>query len=656
MHSNMGSFKSKVVFGAYGFLLWGITAFGQSTEELKARLKQALPDTVRLQVLTDLNWLSMATSPAEAKGYAIEELKLAQKAKLPRWEAQAYNDLGLAEQQLQHFSPSLAYHQKALAIRQKLGDSAQIGSSWSKIGYCYSEMNQLDKALQAQLKALLCFRRVGSARYISYTLNNICYIYNELKQYDLLEPMAQESYTLSKELGDGAGMVAALNYQASAFENKKKWPEALSLYRESLQIALQLQNADYEGTMLNNLGTIFSRLNRLDSAEKYYRRAYTQALARADVNGVVLYGANLAHIHTRQNRMKSAKSLLAQSLAWAQRHNMNLHLSQVYLNFGAWFSAQCEADSANKYYALSQSLVQDKFSEKMAKELSSLQTRYELESREQQKRILAQNLELERNKLLQTRYGLAFLGILVVALLGFFLFWRNRQRILNRQRMALEVARQQELRLKAVWEAEEKERRRIARDLHDGVGQQLSAAKLNLSGIKAQEANPKNLDSLSLVAHLVDKAVLEVRSVSHALMAQSQLKEGLPLALRQIVHDFQQVEGLEISLEIFGMPEKLDPGLEMVLFRIAQELLQNVVKHAAAQRVDIQLIGHEDCVVLMVEDNGRGFQPEQATKGLGFSNIRERLAPFHGRLEIDSQPSKGTVVTVEVAFKPLQST
>lgn len=633
---------------AVGFSLLTMICHGQSVEELKAKLKGNIHDTVRLQALTDLNWLTMSSSPKEARFYAEEELKIARKAQLPRWEAQAFNDLGIAEQQVQNFSQSLQYHQKALTIRQKLNDSSQIGSSWSKIGYCYSEMNQLDKALQAQLKALLCFRHAGSKRHIAYTLNNICYIYNELKQFALLEPLARESFSISKEMGDGAGMVAALNYQASAFENKGNWPKALSIYREGYRISVQLNNSDYASTMLNNLGTIFSRMNQLDSAEKFYQKAYSQALQRSDVNGVILYGSNLAHINIRQKKLQPARVLLAKSLDWAQNHQMNLHLSQVYLNLGTWFSTQCQADSANKYYALSQSLVQEKFSEKMAKDLSSLQNRYELEIREQQKRILAQELEIEQNNLRQTRFGLLMAALFIFVLIVFFVIWRQRQREHNRQKLALETTRQQSLRLKAVWEAEEKERQRIARELHDGVGQQLSAAKLNLSGIKSQVSGILTSDSVELVEKLVDSAVLEVRSVSHALMAHAQLEKGLVHALQLLVQSFGKAGSLSVSLDVFGMENRLDPPLEMALYRIVQELIQNSVKHASASLIQIQLIGHEESVVLMVEDNGRGFNPNEGSVGIGFSNIRDRLKPFGGQLEIDSRPGKGTIISVEV--------
>lgn len=636
-------------FAVVWFSFLAMVCPGQSVEELKAKLRGKIHDTIRLQVLTDLNWLTMASSPKEARYYAEEELKLARKAQLPRWEGQAFNDLGIAEQQVQNFSQSLQFHQQALSIRQKLNDSAQIGSSWSKIGYCYSEMNQLDKALQAQLKALLCFRHVGSRRHIAYTLNNICYIYNELKQFALLEPLARESFSISKEMGDGAGMVAALNYQASAFENKGNWPKALSIYREGYRISVQLNNQDYESTMLNNLGTIFSRMNQLDSAEKYYQKAYAQALQRSDVNGVILYGSNLAHINIRQKKLTPARVLLAKSLDWAKKHQMNLHLSQVYLNLGTWFSTQCQADSANTYYALSQSLVQEKFSEKMARDLSSLQNRYELEIREQQKRILAQELEIEQNNLRQTQYGLILAALFIFILIAFFIYWRNRQRENNKQKLALETARQQALRLQAVWEAEEKERQRIARELHDGVGQQLSAAKLNLSGFKTRLSENQGADSLVLVEKLVDSAVLEVRSVSHALMAHTQLEKGLENALQQMVQSFGKTADTSVSLDVFGIENPLDPQLEMVLFRIAQELIQNAVKHAAASHIQIQLIGHDDSVVLMVEDNGKGFHPGAVSEGIGFSNIRERLQPFGGHLEIDSRPGKGTVISVEVA-------
>ena len=200
-------------------------------------------------------------------------------------------------------------------------------------------------------------------------------------------------------------------------------------------------------------------------------------------------------------------------------------------------------------------------------------------------------------------------------------------------------------------EAEEKERQRIAKDLHDGVGQMMSAAKLNLSAIENELPFKDDMqkEALLRIIKLVDDSCKEVRAVSHNMMPNALLKAGLSSAVREFINQIDQ-KVLKVNLHSEGLNERLDSNTETVLYRVIQECVNNVIKHAGATQLDISLIRDTDGISATVEDNGKGFDTTDSSKnsGLGLKNIQARVEYLKGTVDFDSSPGKGTLVAIHV--------
>lgn len=211
--------------------------------------------------------------------------------------------------------------------------------------------------------------------------------------------------------------------------------------------------------------------------------------------------------------------------------------------------------------------------------------------------------------------------------------------------------KQQDLATKAIINAEENERKRIAADLHDGVGQIMSAAKMNLSAFENEitfkdDAQKIYFDKL---IGLVDESCKEIRSVSHQMMPNALLKNGLASAVKEFIDKIDN-RIIKINLYTEGLNERLDGNTETVLYRIIQECVNNVIKHSGANNLDISLIKDNDGISATVEDNGRGFDTmdRQKTEGIGLKNIRSRVEFLKGTVDFDSSPGKGTLVAIHV--------
>jgi len=205
--------------------------------------------------------------------------------------------------------------------------------------------------------------------------------------------------------------------------------------------------------------------------------------------------------------------------------------------------------------------------------------------------------------------------------------------------------------------AQEDERRRIAREIHDGLGQMLTAVKFNVEILEDTpglgDAERKRFNEIK---GLLDNVMTEARDISYNLMPSVLEDFGLSPALQLFCETFAGRLKVKVSYQAHGINGRFDRALEVNLYRIAQEALTNVVKHAEADSIDVQLLGNEQGVRMSIEDDGKGFSPSmprapKSEGGMGILSIRERAAVFGGTLTIESTPGKGTTILVEIPKK-----
>ena len=210
---------------------------------------------------------------------------------------------------------------------------------------------------------------------------------------------------------------------------------------------------------------------------------------------------------------------------------------------------------------------------------------------------------------------------------------------------------QQELATTAIIAAEENERKRIAADLHDGVGQIMSAAKMNLSAFENELPfrDEKQKISFEKIIDLVDESCKEIRSVSHQMMPNALLKSGLASAIKEFIDKLDN-RILKVNLHTEGLNERLESNVETILYRIIQECVNNVIKHSGANTLDISLIKDADGLSATIEDNGKGFdiKNKDHIEGIGLKNIYSRVSFLKGTVDFDSSPGNGTLVAIHI--------
>jgi signal transduction histidine kinase len=206
--------------------------------------------------------------------------------------------------------------------------------------------------------------------------------------------------------------------------------------------------------------------------------------------------------------------------------------------------------------------------------------------------------------------------------------------------------------LNAIINTEENEKKRFAKDLHDGLGPLLSTVKMSLSALSGKIMDPSGIEILTNTNHIVNEAISTIKEVSNNLSPHILTNFGLSSAISAFTLKINQTKALEIDFKTNMENQRLDGDKEVVIYRAACELINNSILHSGASRIDIDLNKHEKFVTLQFSDNGRGFDTsrleKEDNKGMGLSNIETRVKSIDGVFILESNPGKGTSALIKV--------
>jgi two-component system, NarL family, sensor kinase len=220
-----------------------------------------------------------------------------------------------------------------------------------------------------------------------------------------------------------------------------------------------------------------------------------------------------------------------------------------------------------------------------------------------------------------------------------------KEQQLQQQRITELEQQNKLLALSAMLEGQEAERMRIARDLHDGIGGLLTTIKAYFNSLPHPPEEIQNPELYNKTNDLINEACVEVRRVAHNLVPQTLSLSGLQGTIEDL-GEHLEAQGLKCDIVVEGIPHNVDQTKGIMIYRILQELANNILKHAEASNVLLQAIVYEDTLNLLVEDNGKGFDTSQVSDGQGLQNVQWRVNFLRGTMEYESTPGVGTTVTI----------
>lgn len=492
------------------------------------------------------------------------------------------------------------------------GDKLNAAKCYSNISSALAELENFPKAIEYNIRALQIFKEQNLLRFQLITLPNLAAQY--FKNGDTIK---------------------AIDYNLEAEE-----------------LATKMNNKRSLSIIYNNLGSIFLDSNP-QKAKEYLEKTIQIKNELNLQSGLEVALGNLGYLYKQNKEFEKAISLYNQV---ADKVN-GKQLVFAYTQLGACYKNLNRPAIALEYSEKARLLNDSILNAENQKIFTEIQTKYETEKKEKEiSELKTKNLEIElkrnRNKILL----FASLGILILTffLVSIFLKSSKRKRILAEQNLKIknqeitQLLKTQELNgIDAIIDAQEKERSRIADDLHDNLGSKIATLKLYIDEIKDLK-NKERENVWDKLKRLTDETYKEIRKIAHNKNSGLLINKGLIPAIKVIAKEISISEKLHIDVNNINVNQRIKNNIEIQVFRIVQELLTNIIKHAEATEATIQFSEDKNVLNIMVEDNGKGFNMNEVTFGMGLTNIEKRVDNINGNIVFDSTPGNGTTVILNI--------
>lgn len=511
------------------------------------------------------------------------------------------------------------------------------------IANVYLQTGPPDSAVKHLIQALEQYRKAGNTDHLAYTYNSLSIAFTYLGQDNKSLEYLEQAIRLFRNMKDSLNISVSLINLSLVLEGRKRYEETRVLLQEAIAISDATNDVWTQFYGRVRLGEIFTSWEKYDSAHLMHMAALrfsgnkiVQKMDLCQAYSAIARNYFLTRDYklSREYYMK-AVSLHAESGNLSMMANQYREITKLNMMLGLKEESIAAYDLYNKY----RDSLQKKES---ATTVNDLETKYR--TAEKDLALAGQERDLARQQLgIRNRNAgiLALSGVVLILITGGAVFLTH-----VRQKQQLAAQKAELVKVHAAMKAEEKERARIARNLHDGAGSILSGVKLYLGSLGSQYTDLATSTAYRDTLGLLNDAVAEIRETSHNLMPKTLHQEGLHTAIRDYCHKIGRSEALTVGFQSIGEPARFETDFELMVFRTVQELLNNVIKHAEASQVIVQLTFRPGWFCMTVEDDGKGFGEEGSGDGIGMFAIRDRVEAFRGTMEVESSP-EGTSITLE---------
>lgn len=521
------------------------------------------------------------------------------------------------------------------------------------LGKVYSLKADYETAINYYYESIDMAARIAPGANLDYVYANLAAVLVQVgRNTESVRSYLKKAEQSALLHNDSVLLAKVYNNMGFASNSRKTWDSSRFYFNRSLVIARQKNIPVSEHLALTNIGITYLEQNNPQQALPYLREAHEIRASIPGYNRNLALGA-LGQTYVLLGDYTRAESVLMrqynEAVAMDKPGNIrtaHFYLSKLYVAKKDYAKAY---EHANAYIDVNNAIG----GAEIIRHVNQQEVRFR--TAEKDKDLLEKKLLIERQQKdleRKNRWITLIVAATIITLLLVFLLiknYRTRQRLMKHKMDNLEQQREIE-RLKADTEGEERERTRIARELHDGIGGLISAAQINMRTLGKEHLALKDSDIYRSTSEILEEVGTELRKTAHNLMPSVLLHRNIEEAITVFCNYIKQTRSIHFELQFYGDFNLLPDSYKIAVYRIVQELVHNVVKHAQADAVLVQLVFQQPVMSITIEDNGAGFDYAGGTdrKGLGLKNIEERVQSIHGSLSIDSMPGKGTSVYIEL--------
>lgn len=548
------------------------------------------------------------------------------------YQARYYDKLG-------PYNESVILYMQALAIFKALDNTAQVSRCYYKLGFNHFKLADYDLGLDYYFKSLKLDEERNYKPGIALTLERIGKLYLNTGDFYKARESFERALNIFIELKDDYRMLMnesciAVTYQKEAmrYDNDSLFYKAIDLYKVLLPKSSK-KSPETHATLLQNIGSSYRFLKQYDKSLEYLIKSLPIQVELGLHKDSAHTCNDIAETYLDMNQLSKAKKYALKAVNFARGYALQQERYAYYVLYLIEEKTQ-NFESSLVNYKKYQKLQDSIFSLEKTNKINDLRIKYESDKQRLKIENQESNIALLDAKNSVKNQWLIFgsLGLLSV----FLLFTISKSK-----NNAKKEKKQQEKFSQNLMESQEMERTRIAKELHDSVGQKLTL-------IKRKSQNTKQIE----LTNLTNDALEEVRSISRGLYPALLKELGLSRSLTQLVNEYDEQTELFYTMDIDIIDSYFTETASLNFYRLIQECLTNIVKHAKAKSVTVSIKKEKNSVIAFIADNGKGFDLEDSKKqnSLGLKTIFERIKILEGKLSIDSKLNTGTnfILTIPV--------
>lgn len=520
----------------------------------------------------------------------------------------------------------------------------------------YESTNQDDKALTLLLEAKKIYKSIDSTDALMDTnlgIYSVIY-YSNTNTTDPINYL-RDYITYIEKTDNKDKKSTAYVYLADYYQEGRNAELSRKYYKKALKLCQEIKDDRGIYIVYTNMSMLYSgMLKKPDSSIYFLNKTLPYLEKQGTVEDKNYYLVNMAASYRiKKNYKKSVEYLLEAFNQKTERAEYGYKQASAEELYETYKEAQ-DYKNAFKFQELAYRYSDSMKEQERNIAKNDIESKYRAKEKELENKVLKSDVKV--SKLVTYATGTVSAALVVIG----FLIVKNARRkekishqeTLIEQQKLEKTLKEHELQIiDTMLEGQERERQRIANDLHDNLGSMLATLKLNFENLRMRKKNTDPTDDVlyERTDELIDEAYHKVRRLAHGKNAGVMSGDGLIPAVKKLAEKISVPGKIEMQFIPYGFTTRLDNTLEINIFRTIQELCTNIIKHSQATEASIQLTHHEDSINIIIEDNGVGFNTATLSNdGMGLGAIQKKIEQLNGTFEVDSTPGKGTTIIIDI--------
>lgn len=625
-------------------------------DSLLSLLPKAKEDTAAVHLLINLGQQYEANEPDVAKNYYKRAGDLSRKIGYTLGEIKFIANYTYILNMQGLYDSSLYYNLRSVELSRKIRDSAYLAKTLFNTGTSYRVLGKPEKALEYYLEGQRLFGKINEPYNVSVASDLLNVLYCDLHDYKKAVEQGEKAVRISKQLAiDDGRLGLQLANLGMAYDFDKQFDKARKSHAEALAIGRRVNDLNIVGSVLLNLGDIHLHEGDHEKMRAYFEEALDVNKKIASNEGVVTALRGLSMYHQFRGELDKALEYAEQGYHMALTEKLDAERAKMLGQLSNIYFGLKDFEKGYSYAWKQKDLGDSLLNAETRAKIAEMEKVFEVEQKEAKIKTLENEKKVQQLTLQQktNMNRMLIAGMAALTVIGLLAYRNYRHKQTLQQQRINELETEKRLAAtEAVLQGQEQERYRLAKDLHDGLGGMLSGIRFTFSTMKENLVlTPENQLNFERALDMLNSSIQEMRRVAHNLMPESLVKFGLDTAVGDYCQKMNQSGMISINYQSIGMSGlEIRQGTSIVIYRVIQELVNNIIKHAEAKAAIVQLSAHDGKVDLTVEDDGKGFDVSSLdeAKGIGWSNIRSRVEMINGKLDLHSETGKGTSVFIEI--------